>query len=88
MDMSAENSKAAIRSYMKQVWNEGRVDLFEEYVSKDVVPHSAPGIVDRDGMKQGLMMIRNAFPDIEFRLDDELAVDDKVIQRWTANATH
>jgi len=39
-------------------------------------------------MKQFLAMIRNAFPDTHFAFDDELAVDGKVVHRWTISGTH
>ena len=86
--MSAEGNKAIARTYIDQVWNEGKLDRFEEFVSPDVVPHSGPKVTDAATMKQALAMIRNAFPDIRLTLDDELAVDGKVVHRWTMSSTH
>ena len=86
--MSAEENKAIARTYIDQVWNEGKLDRFDEFVSPDVVPHSSPEVTNAETMKQGLAMIRNAFPDIRYTIDDELAVDGKVVHRWTMSGTH
>jgi steroid delta-isomerase-like uncharacterized protein len=86
--MSAEGNKAVARTYIDQVWNEGKLDRFEEFVSPDVVPHSGPEVTNSEGMKQFLAMIRNALPDMRLTLDDELAVDGKVVHRWTMSGTH
>jgi steroid delta-isomerase-like uncharacterized protein len=85
--MSKEN-KAIVRRYVEQVWNEGRLDPFEEFFAQDVVPHTGPGVTDAKSMKQGLANIRNAFPDINIALSDELAVEDKVVTRYTISGTH
>ena len=67
---------------------EGKLERFDEFVSPDVVPHSSPDVTNAETMKQALATIRNAFPDLRFTLDDELAIDGKVIHRWTMSGTH
>ena len=37
--MSKEN-KAVVRGFIEQVWNEGRLDRFEEFYAQDVVGHN------------------------------------------------
>ena len=86
--MSPEENKSIARGYMEQVWNKGRLDLFDEFISKDAVPHGTPGVTDAESMKLGLVNARKAFPDICITVDDEIAVDDKVTQRWTASGTN
>ena len=86
--MSAEENKAIARTYMDQVWNDGKLDRFEEFVSSDIVPHSSPEVTNAESMKNGLAMIRNAFPNLRVTLDDELAIDGKVVHRWTMSGTH
>jgi steroid delta-isomerase-like uncharacterized protein len=85
--MSEEN-KAIARRYVEQFWNEGRIDLFEEIVAEDAVSHTTRGDAGAEGWKQGAGMLRNAFPDIRITLDDEMAVDGKVVQRWTISGTN
>jgi steroid delta-isomerase-like uncharacterized protein len=85
--MSKEN-KAFVRRYFEQVWNEGRLDRFEEFYAQDVVGHNGAAATDAKSMKEGLAMIRSAIPDINIALDDELAVEDKVVTRFTISGTH
>jgi steroid delta-isomerase-like uncharacterized protein len=85
--MSEEN-KAIARRFFEQVWNEGKLDRFEEFIAQDVVPHTGPGVTDAESMKQSLAMIRDALPDINIVLDDELTVEDKVVTRFTISGTH
>ena len=86
--MSPEENRAIARRYIEQVWNKGDLDQFEEFIAADAIPHSSPAIKNRDDMKNGLVMIRNAFPDLSFTIEDDIAADDKVIQRWTISGTH
>lgn len=87
--MSAEDNKAIARRYIEQVWNKGKLDLFDDVISPDVIPHTSnPKVTNAESMKQALTMIRNAFADFRFTLDDELAVDGKVVHRWTISGTH
>jgi steroid delta-isomerase-like uncharacterized protein len=84
----SEQNKAIVRRHIEQIWNKGQLDLFEEFIAQDVVPHTGSGISDAKSMKQGLAMARSAFPDIHIALDGELAVEDKVVQRFTISGTH
>jgi steroid delta-isomerase-like uncharacterized protein len=85
--MSEEN-KAIVRGFGEQVWNEGQLDRFEEFIARDVVPHTGPGVTDANSLKQGIARIRNAFPDIHIALDAALAEEDKVVARFTISGTH
>lgn len=76
--MSAEENLAIVRSYLDQVWNEGQLDRFEEFISKDIIPGGSAPFTGAEGMKQSLAAFRNAFPDVSIVTDDEFAVDDKV----------
>ena len=86
--MSAEENKAIVRRYIEQIWNKGRLDLFEEFIAKDVVPHSPTGRSDAETMKGAVTAIRDAFPDLSGTFDNDIAVDDKVVARWTVSGTH
>ena len=85
--MSEEN-KALARRYSEEFWNEGREDLFDEIVAQDAVAHVGGQNHDIEAWKQGAAMLRNAFSDFHIQIDDEMAVDDKVIQRWTISGTN
>jgi steroid delta-isomerase-like uncharacterized protein len=40
------------------------------------------------GTKQLVTTYRNAFPDIHFTVDEQIAEGDKVVTRWTAHGIH
>ena len=61
--MSAKENKAQARRYIEQVWNEHQLDLFAEFIAKDVVRHGSSEIVGREKLEQTVTMIHNAFPD-------------------------
>jgi predicted ester cyclase len=42
----------------------------------------------RQGIKQFYGMLRAAFPDLHFTIEDQIAAGDRVVTRWTANGTH
>jgi predicted ester cyclase len=59
-------------------------------MSPDCIDHNpGPGLTpDRAGHHQLLMQVRTAFPDARFTLDDVIAEGDRVVDRWTMEATH
>lgn len=63
--VSAEANKAVVRGYIEQVWNEHRTDLVEEYMSDDFLHHDAPGITDRESLKNFITATMKAFPDFK-----------------------
>lgn len=85
--MSEENTAIA-RRYVEEFWNDRRVDLFDELVAQDGVSHTNQGDADIEGWRQGVGMLRNAFPDFHITVEDEMAVDSKVVQRWILSGTH
>ena len=88
--MTAAHGKAAIRRFIDGVWNAGELDLVEELVGADYVGHhgrrSEP-THGREGLRQRVAEVRRAYPDLEVRIDDELAEEDRVVTRWTATAS-
>ena len=47
--------------------------------------HAPEGLA---GMKQTIESTRQAFPDIELTVQEQIAEDDKVVTRWRAQMTH
>jgi steroid delta-isomerase-like uncharacterized protein len=86
--MSTKESKALVRRYLEQIWGEHRLDRLGEFVTDDVVLHASPGAVGRENLKQRIMTVQSTFPDLEVTIEDELAVDSKVVHRICIRATH
>jgi steroid delta-isomerase-like uncharacterized protein len=90
--MSSETNKTVARRLLEEVWNKGNLAVLNEIIAKDHVG-SGPGALPEsptgpDGTKQLVTMYRNAFPDVRFTVDEQIAEGDNVVTRWTADGTH
>jgi steroid delta-isomerase-like uncharacterized protein len=88
--MLSDQNKTFYRRFIKQVFNEGRLDLVDgllspSYVFHDAPPGTPPG---PEGIKQIVSTFRAAFPDLEITVDDLVAEGDKVSARTTMRGTH
>ena len=90
--MLTETNKALSRRYLEEVFNQGKLNVLDEIIASDHVntgPGTLPGLpVGPEGDKQLVTMYRNAFPDIHFTIDEQIAEGDKVVTRWTGQGTH
>ncbi len=88
--MSLEEYKELVRSEFKRWEMESDETLIEECYTPDCVWHGPGGqdVVGHEGMKQVMVMLRTAFPDKRYTVHDLIAEGDKVVARWTLNATH
>ena len=89
--MSSETNKAIVQRYYDQVWNNGRLDLVEEYIAEDFHEDNGPnipGLNGRDALKAIIGGIRASLPDFQITLHDVVAEGDKVVTRSTFTATH
>jgi steroid delta-isomerase-like uncharacterized protein len=88
--MSAEANKVIVQRFFTDLFNHGNLDVADElvastYINHNPAPGETPGLV---GLKQFVMALRTAFPDIQFTIEDLIAEGDKVTSRWTATGTH
>jgi steroid delta-isomerase-like uncharacterized protein len=89
--MDSEANKQLVRRFYEQVWALGNVDFAadvfaEDYVRHDLRPTEAsPGAA---GQARIARQFRQAFPDLQWRVDLVLAEDDLVAARWTAAGTN
>ncbi|HWQ23822.1 MAG TPA: ester cyclase [Gaiellaceae bacterium] len=89
-DVVEARNLSAVRRLCLEVFGEGRLDVLEEVVSggyrnHNAVPGSPPG---REGLAAVVQMVRTAMPDFRYRIDEELAVGDRVAVRLLASGTH
>ena len=88
--MESEANKTIIRGFFQKVINAGNLDIMDQVLSPDFFSHEAlpPGIPPgREGAKQLFGMLRNAFPDLQATIEDEIAEGDKVVVRVTFSGT-
>jgi len=89
-EKKTEKNKAIVRRALKEVWSQGKLEVIDEIFAADCVSHIAgsPDIQGTEGEKQFVTMYRTAFPDVKFKIEDEIAEGDKVAARWTGSGTH
>jgi len=88
--VSLESQKAAIRRFYDEVMGQGKLEVLDELVAPSYVEHSVqPGMpANKEGLAQIVTMLRSAFPDLKFTIEDELAEGDRAVCRTTLRATH
>jgi steroid delta-isomerase-like uncharacterized protein len=88
--MSVEANKAITRRIPVEVFNEGDLGAADEVIAADYTEHvpmpgAPPGLA---GFKQYVTMLRAAFPDLHYTVEDEIGEDDRVVGRMTVRGTH
>ena len=90
--MLSETNKTVSRRFFEEVFAKGKLNVLDEIIAKDHVnsgPGSLPGLpTGPEGVKQLVTVYHNAFPDVRFTIDEQIAEGDKVVTRWTAGGTH
>ena len=90
--MSTEANKAIARRFLEEIFSKGNLAVADEIIAPDHVnggPGALPGLPPGpEGSKQLVMVYRNAFPDVQLTIDEQIAEGDKVMTRWTAHGTH
>jgi steroid delta-isomerase-like uncharacterized protein len=87
--MPATNAET-IRAFIEEVLNQGRFErmndlVLENFVELDPLPGQEQG---RDGLRDVLIGMRAAFPDIHWTISEQVSEGDKVVTRFTWTGTH
>jgi len=90
--MSTEQNKAVVRRFFEDVFNQGNLAVLTEIVAPNQInggPGALPGMPSGpEGTKVLVTTYRNAFPDLHFTIDEQIAEGNTVVTRWTAHGTH
>jgi len=87
--MSTEENKAVSRRFHEAI-GKGSAQAVQEELAPNFVAHfpGVPGPLNTEGFKQLVNGFGSGFPESHFDIDDEFAVGDKVVTRWTYRAVH
>src|SRR2546426_1146140 len=87
---TTEENKAQFRRTYEELFNKGNLDVADELIAQDFLNHEAPPGRDRgpESMREVITMLRTAFPDLHFTIEELLAEGDTVVGRVTMNGTH
>jgi predicted SnoaL-like aldol condensation-catalyzing enzyme len=89
--MSTATNKIIARRFFEDIFSQGNLAVADEIIApeyQDAGPGAIPGLPPGpEGSKMLVMVYRNAFPDIRFVIDEQIAEGDMVVTRWTAYGT-
>jgi steroid delta-isomerase-like uncharacterized protein len=88
--MSAEENKAVARREIEELYAQGNLDAAEEIFAPNYVGHdpTSGDIRGIEGAKQFAATYRQAFPDLQPTVEDQVAEGEKVVTRFSARGTH
>ena len=84
--MSIDSNKAVVRSFIRQVFQEGRPDAVDALATADFVSHGLPGS-GPDVMKQAIERVGKGLSDPRFEIHEVVAEGDLVAVRLESTAT-
>jgi steroid delta-isomerase-like uncharacterized protein len=85
--MSTESNKALVRRHYEEVLTGKNLVVIDELYAP-VIGLTSGASMDREQFKAVAGMMHAAFPDVVVTVQDQIAEGDKVVTRWTAQATH
>jgi steroid delta-isomerase-like uncharacterized protein len=88
-----EANKALMRRWFEEVWNRGRADAIPEMFAEDGIAHGLSDDVDAplkgpNGFLPFHGQFREAFPNIEVVVEDQIAEGDLVATRCSVRGKH
>jgi len=88
--MTTDENKAQFRRTFEELFNRGNLAVADDLVAPDFLNHDAPPDQNRgpESMRGTVTMLRSAFPDLHFTIEELIAEGDTVAGRVTAAGTH
>ena len=89
--MSSEENKKQYRRTFEEVFNQGDLSIVDDLVTPDFLNHEVPpGMNNRgpESTRQVVTMLRTAFPDLHFTIEELVAEGDTVASRVTMRGMH
>jgi len=88
-----EENKALIRRWFEEVWNQGRADAIPKMFAEDGIAHGLSDDVNAPLKGPGGFLpfhaqFREAFPNIEVVVEDQIAEGDTVATRCSVRGKH
>jgi predicted SnoaL-like aldol condensation-catalyzing enzyme len=80
-DAGAQNNKLVFAVVVKQIFNQGKLALVDDFMAKGVTNNGVP--LGRDGFKELVKDLRTMTPDLKLTVDDVVTQDDRVIGQVT-----
>src|SRR5690348_11156796 len=91
MSTVQEQNKSNFRRTYDELFNRGSLGVADELVTEDFINYEVPpGRNNRgpDSLRQVAQMLRQAFPDLHFEIEELVAEGDSVVGRLVMRGTH
>jgi steroid delta-isomerase-like uncharacterized protein len=90
MNQNMQSNSDVVRGFFDEVLNQDNIEASGKYFWEDMVeqvplPGQGPGL---EGLKNVLGGIKTAFPDIHWKIEEQIAEGDKVVTRFEWTGTH
>jgi predicted SnoaL-like aldol condensation-catalyzing enzyme len=85
--MTTEDNKTVVQRFWQEVFNEKNLDVADELFASDHELHVLDLPAEERGpytVKGFAAIFHNVSPSIQLDIQDEIAAEDKVVNRWTA----
>jgi predicted ester cyclase len=88
--MTPEERKEFVRRAYEAVFNKDNLAAADEYFGPDFVNRGGPPDWPHgpEGIRRTVMLLRTAFPDLRFTIEQVIVEDETIAARWTARGTH
>ena len=92
--MTSADLKQRLSTFMDVIWNTGDFSNLADYVSELYTIKHDPGdawegqTLDRATFQERVMYSRNAFPDLNFAIQEMLTEDNRIVAFWMMSGTH
>jgi predicted ester cyclase len=87
--MNTEENKRISREVLERAFNQGDLSIIDEYTATAAVDHQeAPGVDFCHHLKEVVVAMRTAFPDLHFEIHHMVAEQDIVAFHSTMTGTH
>jgi predicted ester cyclase len=89
--MVSEHNKRLVRRALEEIYAKGDLELADELIHPDFVDHE-PAHPERprgpESVKQTVQELQSTFGELRFKVEDEIAEGDKVVQLATFSGRH
>lgn len=83
--MSTEDNKRVARRMTDEVWNLGKPEVLDEICAPSYHLRGTGGLAE---LKRDITLMRRAFPDLRYTVEEMIAEGNAVVSRWTWHGTH
>ena len=91
---TVQTKKTILTTFMEEIWNQGNFSRLDNFVAPTYEIKHDPGdpwqgqIINLDTFKTRVLYSRNAFPNLNFDIQEMVAEGDNVVAFWIMSGTH